>query len=348
MSKKRLSSIFRRNRESEIENDEEDEPVPEAKTEPSSQDNSSKAQDKPKVKDDVEILPVPVPEGEMPTYFHVGGAAKECLIRGYKFGVWHLRCSSKMDNGVVLSSFGEGNPLLTSVFGGLEVFKEFENSHTSLTWVTSSNEFRGELGVRGLVAGGIAHSILRSALSMTDEHQLSIGSSLLKAGFMRSPFNIEIVVPIVKEPTLMGYVLAAPAENWLLGYRTVYSVAEKAFDKHAFCLGYNNGSTEMGLKAENFKDLRGSLFQRIGESWAVALKMNFYGEEQLKKFAIGCQYQLEDGSLLKAKVRDDGNAGVVFQTKIGENVDVTYHVGCDGKAPISGEHKIGASWIFNC
>ncbi|XP_022222193.2 voltage-dependent anion-selective channel-like [Drosophila obscura] len=336
MSKKRISSIFRRKREAEKEEDE-TEQQPQAGTEP-------KAQDKPKVKDDIEILLPQAQDGMMPSYFHVGGWAKDCLIRGYKSGVWQLRCSSKTENDMALSSFGEGNPDLTSVLGGLDAFKQFENCHTSLTWI-SSNEWQGELGVRGEVAGGIAHSILRSTLPMTDEYQLK---GKLNAGFERSPFKIEAVLPIVKEPTFMGYILVAPAENWLLGYRMVYSLSEKAFDKHAFCVGYKNESSEVGLKLENFKDLRGSIFQRIGESWAVALKMNFYGEEQLKKFAIGCQYQLEDGSLLKAKVRDDGNVGVVFQTKIGENIDVMYHVGCEYKAPISGDHKIGASWTFNC
>ncbi|BFF94948.1 voltage-dependent anion-selective channel-like [Drosophila madeirensis] len=338
INKKRISSIFRRKREAEKEEDgAEDQPQPQSAAEPT-------AQAKPKARDDIEILLPPVHEGEMPTYFHVGGWAKDCLTSGYKFGVWHLRCSTKLDNDVVVSSFGEGNPHLTSVFGGLEVFKQFDNYHTSLAWLTS-NELQGELGVRAELAGGIANSLLGTTLSMTDERLLK---GKLKAAFERNPFKIELVVPIVKEPTLMGYVLVAPAANCLLGYRMVYSLAEKAFDKHAFCLGYNNESTEVGLKLENFKDMRGSIYQRIGESWAVALKMNFYGEEQLQKFAIGCQYQLEDGSLLKAKIRDDGNVGVVFQTKIDENIDVMYHVGCEGKAPISGHHKIGASWTFNC
>lgn len=70
----------------------------------------------------------------------------------------------------------------------------------------------------------------------------------LKCGLERDPVKVELVVPLYNEPLFLGYVLVAPVENWVLGYRTEYNFDEKGFDKHALCLGYNNGRTEVGLK----------------------------------------------------------------------------------------------------
>lgn len=46
----------------------------------------------------------------------------------------------------------------------------------------------------------------------------------------------------------MGYAVLAPTENSVLGYRAVYNFDEKQFAMHAFCLGYHNETTEVGLK----------------------------------------------------------------------------------------------------
>jgi len=70
----------------------------------------------------------------------------------------------------------------------------------------------------------------------------------VKCGFERKPGKIELYVPIYKDPLFMGYVLCEPATNYLMGYRTVLNVEDKKFDMHAFCVGYSNNSTEVGMK----------------------------------------------------------------------------------------------------
>jgi len=55
-------------------------------------------------------------------------------------------------------------------------------------------------------------------------------------------------IPIYKEPLLMGYIMMQPVKNYLLGYRTVFNVEDRDFNMHAFCGGYSNDVTEVGLK----------------------------------------------------------------------------------------------------
>ncbi|XP_017111492.1 voltage-dependent anion-selective channel [Drosophila elegans] len=293
---------------------------------------------------EVEIIPPPPAEGEMPSYFHVGALAKECLLTGFKLGAWQLQCTTRTNKDCYLSSFGEGYPTVDSVFGGLEAFQEIGNCSVSLGWFTN-NEFLSEIGVRAMSLGSQWYALLKSTMGTKDEVTFK---TKLKCGFERDPVKVELVVPLYKEPLCMGYILVAPIENWLLGYRTVYNLDDQGFDKHALCLAYNDGITEVGLKLENFGDLRGSIFRRFGEGWAFAIKSNLYGSENVKQFAIGVQYALQNGTLLKAKVREDSRIGFVYQSKIGENVDVMYHAAFDGVNPIDGNHRIGVSWHFHC
>ncbi|KAH8328160.1 hypothetical protein KR067_004886, partial [Drosophila pandora] len=292
-----------------------------------------------------EIMPPPLEEGQMYSYFHVGSMAKECLIKGYRLGVWELESTTKTKHDIVLASFGEGNPTLTPASGGIELYKEWPLFHAVCTWLTA-NAYLVDVGARADLFGGNAYATLKTTISPQEEE--SKFTAKIKVGLDRSPGKIELIIPVYKEPLLMGYAVLAPTENSVLGYRAVYNFDEKQFAMHAFCLGYHNETTEVGLKYENLKDLRGSIFQRMGDSWAFAFKMNSYGSEGQAKFAFGGQYEFDNGSILKAKMRDDANVGVVYQTSLGENIGVQYHFGFEGKSPLDGDHKIGASWSFNC
>jgi len=99
------------------------------------------------------------------------------------------------------------------------------------------------------------------------------------------------------------------------------------------------------LGRENFKDVRGSVFQRVGEKWGVALKANLFGKD-MQKFTVGGQYQIHERALIKARISDDLFAGLVYQIKLTDNVEGNYYFGFDANSPFKGDHKIGISWRF--
>ncbi|XP_017001678.2 voltage-dependent anion-selective channel isoform X1 [Drosophila takahashii] len=336
----RIRNLFRRNKRKRLAS----EHVESEATDNSGGDaQNSSNEDEAKKENRVEILPPPPMEGEMPTYFHVGLLAKMCLIHGYSNGLWKLQSTSKTEKDFFLSSFGEGYPTWNSVYGGLEAYKEEGNFHVSLAWLTDGY-LLSDLGARGDVLGGMWSSVVKSMLGTSEgcEYQCKV-----KCAFERNPAKVELYVPIYKDPLFMGYILAEPAKNYLLGYRTVFNVEDKKFSMHALCMGYSSGSTEVGLKLENFETIRGSIFQRIGEKWALALKANLYGNVNAKSVHIGGQYELEPGTSIKAKVRGDTRLGFVFQRKLREDIEVLLHFCFEGKYPINGKHKFGASWYFN-
>ncbi|EDW88001.1 voltage-dependent anion-selective channel [Drosophila yakuba] len=336
----RIRNLFRRNRRKRFASEYQE---PNDENRGNAQDTGSAEEDKEENK--VEILPPPAMEGEMPTYFHVGLLAKMCLTHGYTIGRWKLQCTSKTEKDFYLSSFGEGYPTWNSVYGGLEAYKEQGPFHASLSWL-SDGDLLSDLGAHGNALGGSWSAIVKSMVSAGQTDGCKFQCKL-KCGFDRNPGKLQIYIPIYREPLLMGYIMLEPAKNYLLGYRTVFNVEDRDFNMHAFCGGFSNDNTEVGLKVENFETLRGSIFQRLGEKWAVALKANLYGNVSARTITVGGQYEWEPGTLLKAKVRGDTRLGFIFQRKLREDIEVLFHVGFDGRDPINGKHKFGASWYFN-
>lgn len=117
---------------------------------------------------EVKIMPPTKVAGEMATYFHVGGWAKELLVYGFKPGAWPMQCSSWSRDKIYFSSFGEGYPTLKSVFGGVEFYRGSQNFHTSYGWL-SSQDFLNEIGFKGQGIGGSWYAVLKSVLGTKTE-----------------------------------------------------------------------------------------------------------------------------------------------------------------------------------
>ncbi|KRF98288.1 uncharacterized protein Dwil_GK27425 [Drosophila willistoni] len=114
--------------------------------------------------DDSELMPPPPLEGHVGSYFNVGGWAKNCLIRGYKYGVFYMECNTWTNKDVGLTSFGSAYPDFKDVFGGVEFRKQFGPYHLSHNWL-SNNEWLSEAGVNTPLAGGTFSALLRAAYS---------------------------------------------------------------------------------------------------------------------------------------------------------------------------------------
>lgn len=115
-----------------------------------------------------EIMPPPLEEGQVYSYFHVGSMAKECLVKGYRLGVWELESTTKTKHDIVLASFGEGNPKLTPASGGIELYKEWPLFHAVCTWLTA-NAYLVDVGARANLLGGNAYATLKTTISPQEE-----------------------------------------------------------------------------------------------------------------------------------------------------------------------------------
>ncbi|EDV98927.1 uncharacterized protein LOC6567102 [Drosophila grimshawi] len=279
--------------------------------------------------------------GRMPTFFHIGGLATACLTIGYNIGAWHIDCTSKASDVCTLYNYGTARPDSKTISGGVGIRERIGMLNMTQVWQTEG--ILGTLGISTEDGDGRLNAMLRVAYAAHGSSGVMLD---LHTGYEQTPIKFDLIVPLMNVAHLKGYVVVQPAEDFLLGYRMVYDWKRQGFDQHAIAAGYNNGRTELCLKLENFKQLRGSVFQRLGDRWAVTLKGDLYKDEP-KHIAIGAQCNI-DTARIKAKLSNDGFLGAVFQHDLSENIRIMYHLGCDISAPIEGNHKMGISWSFTC
>ncbi|XP_017025434.1 voltage-dependent anion-selective channel-like [Drosophila kikkawai] len=291
----------------------------------------------------VPIVQPPTVEGEVPSYFQVNALANMSLLNGYENGVWKLQTTTKTKSDLFLSSFGEGYPFLNNAYGGVEALQEMGPFHAALCWLTNQ-EFLLDLGANDEALSGQWFSVLKFGAATAEELQFT---AKLRLGFERNPIKMELEVPIYRQPLLKGYLMVVPVEHFALGYRTVFDVNDKKFGMHAFCVGFNNQSTEISLKLENFEHLRGTIFQRLFGKWALALKTDIYGNVDQRNLHVGCQYEWGPGTLIKTKIRGDARLGFIVERKLSEAIRMVYNCSFDGKDPLNGEIRMGAAWYFN-
>ncbi|XP_064542032.1 uncharacterized protein LOC135431053 [Drosophila montana] len=291
---------------------------------------------------DGEIIPKQSLEGEMPTFFHVGRWAKQCLTTGYGIGAWHIDCTTNVSEKLGLYSFGSAKPDFYNVAGGVGIREKLGIFNLYQTWQTQG--WLSTIGVRTEAAGGLANAMLRATYIPQNNDGVNVE---LYSGYERPPVKFDVIIPIWNVPKFMGYVLLHLADKYMFAYRSVFNINDLEFEKHVLCLGYQDENYEYGLKLEDFKELRGSMFLRVGERWAFALKAHLY-REQGRHFSVGGQYKIHDDGLFKMRIRDDGFLGLVYQAVLSENIDIMYHVGVNAKSPLDGSHKFGVSWSLKC
>ncbi|XP_034100439.2 uncharacterized protein LOC117565450 isoform X1 [Drosophila albomicans] len=290
------------------------------------------------VKDEMkhtEYPPLPL----MMTFFQMGYLAKQCLNQGYGKGVWNIECISSTKN-ISFHTYGAAIPDIGDVVGAVELSEKLGNINLSQTWRTDA--WASSIQAIGEAIGANLYTLLQGEFPKEEDAAPKVE---LLAGFERAPLKSEIIIPVLHSPKFMGYLLLQPIEHFLFGGRLEFDVEQRQIDMHALCVGYVDDTTEYMLKLEKFKDLRGSVFQRLGDKWAVALKANLFGEN-MKAFTVGGQYQVDEKTLLKARISDDCQVGFVCQIKVTDNIEGIYYFGFDGNSPMSGDHKVGISWSF--
>lgn len=106
-----------------------------------------------------ETIPPRPLENEMPTFFHIGGLAKQCLVAGYEFGAWHIDCSTSIGDNIGLYSYGAGRPEYNNVSGGVGIREKVGIFNMSQGW--QSEGIMGTLGLRTPLVEGVANAMLR-------------------------------------------------------------------------------------------------------------------------------------------------------------------------------------------
>lgn len=94
-------------------------------------------------------------------YRTIGWEAKKCLTKGYDIGAWHLDCTTTSNNWLNIFSFGDGEPKMRGVTGGVGVRETFGKFELSQSWQTDG--WIATIGASSETAYGLISSLFKFA-----------------------------------------------------------------------------------------------------------------------------------------------------------------------------------------
>ncbi|XP_017859680.1 PREDICTED: uncharacterized protein LOC108611501 [Drosophila arizonae] len=287
-------------------------------------------------------------DGDMPSYNFIGKLARQCLVNGYKLGTWRFDCTSELGENAKLYSFGAGKPNSKSVVGGFEFGERLGMFHLSQAFRTDG--LFGTLGMRSEIFGGLGLSMLRAIYNHDEENKDDRLTLEVQAALEFDPFKIELIAPLINGSMVSGYTYYEhPSEIFICSVGAVVDVPKLEVNWHELGVGIRSEQdyTEIGLKLENFKNIKGSIFQRISENIVLAVMARMTEWKDLK-VTIGGQYEIDDEKIIKARICSTGYMGIVYQVDLNESIQFMTHVGFNVKHLVDGTHTFGVACNLSC
>lgn len=273
-----------------------------------------------------------------PTYGDLGKNARDVFGKGYHFGLWKLDVKTKTASGVEFSSGGVSNQETGKVFGSLESKYKLKEYGVTFTekWNTD-NVLVTEVTAQDIMKG------LKLSLDTSFKPQNPDKSLRAKSEYKNQSVSINCDLdfkggaPVVNAAAVLGY------NGWLAGYTTKFDVQKSKLAGNNFALGYATGDLVFHTNVDNGQSFGGSIYHKVNPNFETAINIAWSSQNQDTHFGIGCKYNLDSETSVRAKVNNASQIGLSYQQKLREGVTICLSTLIDGKNFNEGGHKVGFS-----
>lgn len=274
-----------------------------------------------------------------PSYADLGKNARDIFGKGYHFGLWKLDCKTKTSQGVEFSTGGHSDQESGKVFGSLETkykLKEYGLSFTE-KWNTDNTLFT-EVTLQDKLLEG-----LKLTFECGFAPQSGNKSGKIKAAFVHDQVNInadstiDIKGPLVNAAGVFAY------QGFLAGYQTAFDAEKSKLTANNFAFGYSAGDFIIHTNVNDGQEFGGSIYQKCTDKLDTGVQLAWSSGSNATKFGIGCKYNLDKETAVRAKVNNASQIGLGYQQKLREGITLTLSTLIDGKNFSNGGHKVGVA-----
>nr|AWG72115.1 voltage-dependent anion channel [Recilia dorsalis] len=273
-----------------------------------------------------------------PTYGDLGKSARDVFGKGYNFGLWKLDVKTKTASGVEFSTGGVSNQETGKVFGTLETkYKVKEYGLTFTEKWNTDNVLVTEVTAQDFMKG------VKVSLDSSFKPQTGDKTMKAKTEFKNQTLSTNVDLdfkagaPTVNASAVLGY------QGWLAGYSTKFDSQKSKIVGNSFALGYSAGDVVFHTSVDNGQEFGGSIFHKVNPNFETAVNLAWSAGNNDTRFGIGCKYNLDSETAVRAKVNNNSQIGLSYQQKLREGVTMSLSTLIDGKNFNEGGHKIGFS-----
>ncbi|XP_046674780.1 voltage-dependent anion-selective channel-like [Homalodisca vitripennis] len=143
--------------------------------------------------------------------------------------------------------------------------------------------------------------------------------------------------PVVNAAAVLGY------NGWLAGYSTKFDSQKSKITGNNFALGYAAGDLVFHTSVDNGQEFGGSIYHKVNPNFETAVNLAWSAGNNDTRFGIGCKYNLDHDTAVRAKVNNASQIGLSYSQKLREGVTISLSTLIDGKNFNEGGHKVGFS-----
>lgn len=97
------------------------------------------------------------------------------------------------------------------------------------------------------------------------------------------------------------------------------------------------------IHRDNGQEFGGSIYHKVNPNFETAVTLAWSAGNNDTRFGIGCKYNLDSDTAVRAKVNNASHIGLSYAQKLREGVTISLSTLIDGKNFNEGGHKVGFS-----
>jgi len=278
-----------------------------------------------------------------PSFGDLGKSTKDLFEKEFDFSKVKLCVKTKTDSGVEFETNGSHDTEKSRTTGSFKSKFRFPKQGIVFTetWNTSS-ELNTELVYDCSYLEG-----LKVTLSSVFVPSSGSKSAKLKAGYKREYLNVDADVdlqmtgPIFRGSSVFMY------NGWYGGFQLGYDTNTAKLVNNNVAVGYQGQDFTVHASVANLADCKSTVYHKVNDDTQVGLSSTY--NVQTNNVALGLvgQYEMNDHSLLKAKVNNQGQIGMSYTKSLRSGVKLNLSGLIEGRNINAGGHKLGLSLEFD-
>lgn len=245
-------------------------------------------------------------------------------------------------SGLEFNVHGSSNTETNNVFANVDASYTLSKAGLTLKKkLDSDNNITVELShrdklIKGLTLGGRRSIILDGSQR---------GSIFLKC--RGDLINLTSDVDFDPAGALVNGTAVIGSKEFLFGSQVTYDPNQRKLIKTNFSAGYNTHDYAVHGNLNEKNDFNGSIYHRVNDSLESAVSVGWSADNASTKLGLGCVYQLDSTSSVRAKINNNSQFSLGFTHILRPGILISLSSMFDLKNLNGGGHKIGMGIELN-
>lgn len=272
-----------------------------------------------------------------PKFADLGKDAKDLLSKNFHHGVIKLEGKTTCQAGTEFNLSGTQNG--DSVSAELET-KMVQPKFTLKEKWTTDNTLISNVALNGNLIKGVKADVDYKLWPASGKQEAKLNTAFANE-WLNTTHDVDITAgPTIHASGVTGY------NGFMVGASTAYNAGSSQAKNTQVGMAYHGQDFKVNAAIADFSKVQASIFHKANPNVSVGASFAWSNDAASPSLVVAAQKQLSANSSAKVKLDNNLQAGLSYQTKLADGVQVTLSSHVNAKNINGGGHRIGAAFNF--